>query len=159
MEQPPYSEWYEQHRAEMIARIRRQLAKKENVTMSEAGANQAKETMMETVAELSVEQKKAIALEAKNRGIEIVAQEHHLPVKTVRGYVGAYTRNAKPVRDTEKSVVTPVSLVFSEFTLPQCTTCEGNLNPTNGMLYLETAVAGSGFAGDVPQEYKTNYRR
>jgi len=140
MEKPPYSEWYEQHRAEMIARIRRQLQKKESVTMSEDRTNHVKELTEEAVGELSVDQKKAIALEAKTRGIEAVAQEHHLPVKTVRAYVGVYTRNAPPSSSTEKSSSTPVSLVFIEFTLPQCTTCERNLDPTTGMLYLETAA-------------------
>jgi hypothetical protein len=138
MEQPPCSEWYEQHRVEMIARTRRQLCKKEKVMTSEDGTNQVKGTTAEAAPELSVEQK-TIAREAKSRGIEVVAEERHLPVKTVRAYVGVYTRSPKPVPAAkEKIEATPVSLLFIEFRLPKCAFCEGDLNPADGMLYLET---------------------
>lgn len=72
-------------------------------------------------ATLSHEQKAAIAKEARERGVVVVAREKKIPMFIVKGWVGAYARGQKPTSPQAKAVTMTV------FAPGECLICGGDL--------------------------------
>lgn len=84
------------------------------------------------------EQKSAIAKEARERGVVVVAREKLIPMFIVQGWVGAYCRKEGKVPSPEAEV--PPTLTMTEFDLGDCLICKGPLFSDSAWkpLYFDT---------------------